>query len=236
MAFSFQHPVPIHQNPYAIALIPDAPRHSQAILSISEVVTTGTLYAVKGVTAKDPDKRSGSALLYPWLRDNYGHLFPKLPERSRRFRRLHTQCYWTGRFLATPTLMGIADSYGVALRHPIRDGRRAGQIGRKGISNQRRIAGGKFCAVVNRFGLICAWDCARAQCPRPDISSAAAAIRWPDGCAGGLGVSPGGGGSGQCDDLPAWAVECVDESGDGIFNAECEVRFQGAASSGVGVF
>ena len=59
--------------------------------------------------------------------------------------------------------MGIADSYGVELRHPIRDGRRAGQIGRKGISNQHWIVGGKLCAVVNRFGLICDWDCAGAN-------------------------------------------------------------------------
>ena len=75
----------------------------------------------------------------------------------------HTQRHWTGRFLAAPTLMGIADSYGIELRHPIRDGRRAGQIGRKGISNHRWIAGGKFCAAVNRFGLICAWNCAGAN-------------------------------------------------------------------------
>ena len=59
--------------------------------------------------------------------------------------------------------MGIANSYGIELRHPIRDGRRAGQIGRKDISNHRWIVGGKFCAVVNRFGLICAWDCAGAN-------------------------------------------------------------------------
>ena len=59
--------------------------------------------------------------------------------------------------------MGIADGYGVELRHPIRDGRRAGQIGCKGISNQRWLAGGKLCAVVNQFGLICDWDCAVAN-------------------------------------------------------------------------
>ena len=84
--------------------IPDTPRHSQTILSASEVVTTGILYAVKGVSQR---------AFYPWLRDNYGHLFPKLPERSRPFRSLRTQSYWTGRFLAVPTLMGVADSYGV---------------------------------------------------------------------------------------------------------------------------
>ena len=126
--------------------ITDATRHSQAILSVSEVVTIGILYAVKGVSQR---------AFYPWLKDNYGCRFPQLPERTRRFRRLHSQQYWTGRFLAQPTLMGIADRYGIELRHPIRHGRRAGQIGRKGISNHRWIAGGKLCAVVNQFGLIC---------------------------------------------------------------------------------
>ena len=134
--------------------ITDAPRHSQAILSISEVVSIGILYAVKGVSQR---------AFYTWLRDNYGHLFPKLPERTRLFRRLQTQQYWTGYFLAEPTLLGIVDSYGVELRHPIRDGRRAGQIGRKGISNHRWIAGGKLCAVINKFGLVCDWDCAPAN-------------------------------------------------------------------------
>ena len=134
--------------------ITDAPRHSQAILSVSEVATIGIRYAVKGVSQR---------AFYPWLRDNYGGLFPQLPERTCRFRRRHTQQYGTGRFLAQPTLMGIADRYGIELRHPIRDGRRAGQIGRQGISNHRWISGGKLCAVVNKFGLICDWDYATAN-------------------------------------------------------------------------
>ena len=134
--------------------ITDAPCHYQAILSVSELVTIGILYAVKGVSQR---------AFYPWLRDNYGPLFPQLPERTRLFRRLQTQQYWTGYFLAEPTLMGIADSYGVELRRPIREGRRAGQIGRKGISNHRWIVGGKLCAVLNKFGLVCDWDCATAN-------------------------------------------------------------------------
>ena len=118
------------------------------ILSSREVVSIGILYAVNGVSQR---------AFYGWLRDNYGHRFPKLPERTRLFRRLPNQQYWAGYFLTEPTLLGIADSYGVELRHPIRDGRRAGQIGRKGISNHRWIVGGKLCAVINRFGLVCDW-------------------------------------------------------------------------------
>ena len=37
--------------------IPDASRHPQVILSVSEVVTIGIPYAVKGLTAKDPAAR-----------------------------------------------------------------------------------------------------------------------------------------------------------------------------------
>ena len=59
--------------------------------------------------------------------------------------------------------MGIADRYGIELRHRIWDGRRAAQIGRKGSSNHRWISGGKLCAVVNQSGLICDWDCATAN-------------------------------------------------------------------------
>ena len=96
--------------------ITDAPRHSQALRSVSELVTIGILYAVKGASQR---------VFYPWLKDNYGHLFPQLPERTRPFRRLHTRQCRTGRFLAEPMLISIAGSYGVELRHPIRDGRRA---------------------------------------------------------------------------------------------------------------
>ena len=83
--------------------LPDVPQHSQAILSISELVTIGVLYAMKNV------KQRG---FYHWLKDNYGHLFPQLPERSRLFRQLQTQRDWTGYFLAQPTVLGVADSYG----------------------------------------------------------------------------------------------------------------------------
>ena len=109
------------------------PQQSQSVLSVSEVVSIGILYTVKGISQR---------AFYTWRRDNYGHLFPKLPKRTRRFRRLHNQQHWAGYFRAEPTLFGIVDSYGVELRHPIRDGRNAGQIGRKGISNHRWTVGG----------------------------------------------------------------------------------------------
>ena len=134
--------------------LPDMARHSQAILSLSELVTIGVLQAMKNVSQR---------AFYHWLRDNYSHLFPNLPHRTRLNRRLRTQQHWTGYFLAEPTVLGVADSYGIELRHPVREGRRPGQIGKKGKSNHRWIVGGKLCVVLNKLGLVADWDCANSN-------------------------------------------------------------------------
>ncbi len=55
--------------------------------------------------------------------------------------------------------MGIADTNGIDLIHPIREGRSEKQIGKKGISNHHWIVGGKLGFVLNQFGLIAVWDC-----------------------------------------------------------------------------
>jgi hypothetical protein len=62
-----------------------------------------------------------------------------------------------------PTVLGVADTYGMELIHPMREGRSPAQIGKKGYSNHRWIVGGKLCFIVNQWGLICAWDCAPAN-------------------------------------------------------------------------
>ena len=131
--------------------LPDLPHHPQAILSLGEVITIGVLYAIKGVSRR---------AFYQWLKDNYGDLFPQLPERTRLFRRLQAQSGWTGCFLASPTILGVADSYGVELGHPVRAGRNLHQVGQKGKSNHRWIVGGKLCIVLNKLGRIVDWDCA----------------------------------------------------------------------------
>ena len=59
-----------------------------------------------------------------------------------------------------PSLIGVIDTYGIELIHPRREGRSSEQIGKKGISNQRWIVGGKLCVLVNHLGLIVDWDCA----------------------------------------------------------------------------
>jgi hypothetical protein len=65
--------------------------------------------------------------------------------------------------MAAPTVLGVADSYGIALIHPMREGRSPAQIGKQGYSNHRWIVGGKLCFILNQWGLLCAWECAPAN-------------------------------------------------------------------------
>jgi len=132
----------------------DVPKHSQANLYPSEIVTLALLSALKGV---------GNRAFYRWLNRNFRHLFPQLPERTRLFRLFKTHQDWSERFLAEPGLLAVADSYGIELIHPIREGRSLAQMGKKGLSNHRWIVGGKLGFVVNHLGQIVAWDCAAAN-------------------------------------------------------------------------
>src|SRR5438046_7856607 len=127
------------------------PKHPVAHLWPSEVVTLGLLHALKGV---------GNRAFYRWLTRDYRALFPLVPERTRLFRLFTTHQDWTQAFLATPTVLGVIDTYGIELIHPIREGRSPQQIGRKGMSNHRWIVGGKLCLVLNQWGLIVVWACA----------------------------------------------------------------------------
>ena len=60
-------------------------------------------------------------------------------------------------------MIGLADSFGIELIHPRREGRSARQIGRKGTSNRRWIVCGKLAILLNHLGLVVAWDCATAN-------------------------------------------------------------------------
>jgi hypothetical protein len=130
------------------------PKHPEAHLWPSEVVTLGLLHALKGV---------GNRPFYRWLMRDYRPLFPRLPERTRLFRLLKTHQDWTRAFLAAPTVLGVIDTYGIELIHPMREGRSPQQIGRKGLSNHRWIVGGKLCLLLNQWGLIVGWACATAN-------------------------------------------------------------------------
>ena len=87
------------------------------------------------------------------MRRDCSSLFPRLPERTRLFRLFTTYQDWAQRFLADPTVLGIVDSYGIELVHPIREGR----------SDNRWIVGGKLCFVLNQRGQVVAWEVATAN-------------------------------------------------------------------------
>src|ERR687888_508136 len=132
------------------------PKHPEAHLWPSEVVTLGLLHALKGV---------GNRAFYRWLTRDYRPLFPRLPERTRLFRLFTTHQAWTQGFLASPTVLGVIDTYGIELIHPIREGRSPQQIGRKGLSHHRWIVGGKRCLVVNPYGFVGGGGFAPAKAP-----------------------------------------------------------------------
>ncbi|MCB8981422.1 MAG: transposase [Ardenticatenaceae bacterium] len=127
----------------------NATKHSQATLFPSEVVTLALLFALKGC---------GNRAFYRWLENNWLHFFPSLPHRTRLFRLFNTHRSWVEHFMADPSLIGVIDSYGIELIHPRREGRSPKQIGKKGLSNQRWIVGGKLCLLLNHLGLVVGWD------------------------------------------------------------------------------
>src|SRR3989304_6395358 len=128
--------------------MPNAPKHSQASLFPSEVVTLAILFALKGV---------GNRAFYRWLIRDYRPLFPTLPDRTRLFRLFNTHQHWTKGLMAESSLIGVVDTYGIELIHPRREGRSDQQIGKKGLSNKRWIVGCKLCYVINHLGLIVDW-------------------------------------------------------------------------------
>lgn len=130
------------------------PKHPQARLYPSEIVTLAMLFAIKGV---------GGRPFYGWVDANWREFFPRLPERTRLFRLFATHQDWADRFLAEPTLLGVIDTYGIEFIHPRREGRSPQQLGKKGLSNKRWIVGGKLCFHLNQWGQVVAWDCSTAN-------------------------------------------------------------------------
>lgn len=132
-------------------MLPKTQEHLQAKLSLSELVTLGLLFALKG---------NSQHAFYRWIRQNWGGLFPALPDRTRFFRRLKTHQKLTDHFLGEPTVFGVIDSYGIELCHPIRENHQPHRqrIGKKGFASWKWIVGGKFCLLANKFGMITAWS------------------------------------------------------------------------------
>ena len=112
------------------------------------------LHALKGV---------GNRAFHRWLTRDYRPLFPHLPARTRLLRLFTTHQDWPQVCLASPTVLGVIDTYGSALLHPIRAGRSPQPIGRKGLSNHGWIVGGKLWLLLHQYGLVGGWDCATAH-------------------------------------------------------------------------
>ncbi|MBA2681209.1 MAG: transposase [Ktedonobacteraceae bacterium] len=124
-------------------------KHPQAKLYLSEVVTIGILFALKGGHFRAFDR---------WLRRDYAALFGGLPDRTRLHRLLVTHQAAQQRLLAEPSIFTVIDSYPIELLFPIRQGRSAEQVGKKGRDKGRWSVGLKFCWVLNARGQVVAWD------------------------------------------------------------------------------
>lgn len=116
--------------------------HPQAKLELSELVTLGVLFSLKGGSFRR---------FHRWLVANLGGCFPLLPERSRLQRRLLKHQQLVEAFLAKPSFFCVADGYGIELRHPVRELRKpkTTRVGSKGKSNRRWIHGMKVLLVIN---------------------------------------------------------------------------------------
>jgi hypothetical protein len=124
-------------------------RKADSEISVSEIVTIGVLYVLKGKLKRQ---------FYRWLSANQEHNFPDIPDRTRLFRLLKKYSQMSNEFLGSESTLGIADSYGIELVHPIREGRSDKQIGKKGKSNHRWIVGMKYVVIVNQAGKIVDWE------------------------------------------------------------------------------
>ena len=147
--------------------LPGIPKHPHATLWPSEIVTLGMLHALKG---------GGIRAFYRWLTRDYRALFPRLPERTRLFRLFTTHQDWTQVFLAAPTVLGVIDTYGIELIHPMREGRSPQQIGRKGLSNHRWIVRRQTLSVAEPVGVDRGVGVCHRQYRRQDLSGADSAM------------------------------------------------------------
>lgn len=124
-------------------------KRSDAHLHDSEIITIGLLFALKGGRYR---------AFYRWLNANYRALFPKLPDVTRLLRLLNSRAAYTDEFLADPSFFTVADTYGIELIHPRREGRSREQVGKKGKSNGRWIVGIKLGWLINTEGKIVTWQ------------------------------------------------------------------------------
>jgi hypothetical protein len=125
------------------------PKHPQAKLYPSELVTIGILFALKGGSWE---------AFYRWLKRDYDSLFGGLPDESRLRKALVVHETWCDYLLAAPSLFTVIDSYPIELLFPIREGRSQRQIGRKGKDKGRWVIGIKLCWLLDSYGRVVEWS------------------------------------------------------------------------------
>ena len=131
------------------------PKYPQAKLYPSEVVTFALLHAIKfGV----------SRTFYRWLTCHYLPLFLHVPECTRFSRLFKTHTAWMTLFLAAPTVLRVAYTYGIQLIHPMRESRSPAHVGKNCLSHHRCIVRVMLFVVLIQWGLICACYCAYCVC------------------------------------------------------------------------
>ena len=131
------------------------PKHRQAKLYPSELVTIGLLFALKG---------GHFWAFYRWLKRDYDSLFAGLPERTRLQRLLQTHQDWYHQLLAAPSFFTVIDSYPIELLFPIRQGRSPQQVGKKGKDKGRWTVGIKLCWLLILTPM---YNCARIKLTAP---------------------------------------------------------------------
>ena len=152
--------------------LPDIPKHPQAKLYPSELVTIGILFALKGGTFR---------AFYRWLKRDYGDWFGKgkLPHRTRLQRLLRTHQDWCDYSMAEPSFFTVIDTYPIELLFPIREGRSKQQIGKKGRDKGRWSVGVKLCWLLSST-----WQ---------TVSFRRRTVHWQNRCPGRLGFPQSGG-------------------------------------------
>jgi hypothetical protein len=86
-----------------------------------------------------------------WLTRDYRPLFPPGYRSGPGSFALQDTSDGAQAFLASPTVFGVIDTYGIELIHSLSEGRSPQQIGRKGLSNHRWIVGGKLCLLLKQW-------------------------------------------------------------------------------------
>jgi hypothetical protein len=92
----------------------EVPKHPEATLSPRAGGTLAGLLAIPG---------GGMRAFSRWLTRDSLPLLPPVPERPRLARLFKPPTTWTARCLVAPTVLGVADPYGIEVLHPMREGR-----------------------------------------------------------------------------------------------------------------